>query len=218
VKSSSRPESHWLRPALWSVLLAALLGVAAAAVYQQVRRGERQEALSRAAALPSLGEVPDERLTNHDGRTVALRSLLGAPWIADFVFTRCQSSCPLLSARMARLDRALPAALHLVSISVDPANDTPQVLARYARSFAASPRWLFLTGDAARIGDLSRRGFKLAVQTGGASLAAPMGAILHSTRFVLIDARGTIRGFYDALDPAALRRLTADAAALAEER
>lgn len=210
-----RPRRRWVRPLLWGVLLAALLGVAGAAVYQQARRGGRPEVGPDAAALPSLGRVPDERLVNRDGRAVALGELRGAPWIADFIFTRCQSSCPLLGARMARLDRTLPAAVRLVSFSVDPANDTPPVLAAYARSFAASPRWLFLTGDPARLRNLSRQGFKLALQPGGAGPAMPTEAILHSTRFVLVDARGNLRGFYDALDPAALRRLAADAAALA---
>jgi protein SCO1/2 len=202
---------------LWGLLLAALLGVAGAAVYQQARRGEPLDGGREGSALPYLGQVPDERLTNRDGRAVALGELRGAPWIADFIFTRCQSSCPLLGARMARLDRTLPAAVRLVSFSVDPANDTPPVLAAYARSLAASPRWLFLTGDPERIRKLSRQGFKLALQPGGGAPAMPTEAILHSTRFVLVDARGSLRGFYDALDPAALRRLAADAAALAVE-
>lgn len=215
------PARRWLRPLLWGLLLAALVGVVAAAVYQQAGRGARQAALWRAAGLPSYGPAPEARLTNRDGRAVSLRQLAGAPWIADFIFTRCGSSCPLLSARMARLDRALPAGMRLVSVSVDPAHDTPAALAAYARSFAASPRWLFLTaapgapGDTGRIADLCRRGFKLAVTPGGAGPSLPTGTILHSTRFVLVDAHGTIRGYYDALDQAALRRLAGDAAALA---
>jgi protein SCO1/2 len=212
-----RPTRRWVRLALWSVLLAALVGVAGAAVYQQARRSEGLERKGRASALPVLGQVPDARLTNRDGRAVELAELRGAPWIADFIFTRCQSSCPLLGARMARLDRTLPAAVYLVSFSVDPANDSAPVLAAYARSLAASPRWLFLTGDPARLRLLSRQGFKLALEPGGAAPAMPTEAILHSTRFVLVDARGNLRGFYDALDPAALRRLAADAAALAQE-
>lgn len=229
---------RWLRPLLWTLLLAALLGIGASAVYQRLRQAPRAAERERAAALPELGRVPAFTLVNRDGRTVRREDLAGAPWIADFVFTTCDSSCPLLTARLARLDRELPAGLglRLVSFSVDPDHDTPPVLERYARSFGASRRWLFLTGDAAQIRDLSRHGFKLALEPGGGDMgnssagggaasaggasAGSMGsmgseAILHSTRFVLVDGEGVIRGTYQALDPAALRRLAGDARALA---
>ena len=199
----------------WGLLLTALFGVAAAAVYQRVLRAARQASFERQAALPVLGRAPDFTLTNRDGRPVRLADLAGAPWIADFVFTRCVSSCPLLSARLARLDRALPpgAAIRLVSFSVDPVHDTPGVLELYARSFSASRRWLFLTGDEQQVRRLSRQGFRLALEPGGGNGGTE--AILHGTRFVLVDADGAIRGSYQALDPDALQRLTADARALA---
>ncbi len=197
----------WLRPALWGLLLAALVGVGVAAVHQQRARGA-------ALALPRLGRVPDFALTNRDGGAVRLSDLGGAPWIADFIFTRCMSSCPLLSARMARLDRELPRGIRLVSLSVDPVFDTAPVLATYARSFGATPRWLFLTGPPQTMLRLSRAGFKLALEPGGGG-AAPADPILHSTRFVLVDGDGEIRGYYNALDPRSVARLTADAEALA---
>jgi protein SCO1 len=207
----------WTRLLLWGLLLAVVVGVAAAAVCQRRQRAARQESVERAAALPVLGRVPAFTLANRDGRAVRLADLAGAPWIADFVFTRCGSSCPLLSARLARLDRTLPPGpgIRLVSFSVDPAHDTPVVLERYARSLAASRRWLFLTGrqqDEEQIRRLSL-GFKLALEPG-----AETEAILHSTRFVLVDADGAIRGTYQALDPEALRRLEGDARALAGAR
>jgi protein SCO1/2 len=222
---------RWLRPLLWALLLAALLGVGASAVYQRLTQAARAAERERAAALPELGRVPPFTLVNRDGRTVRRENLAGAPWIADFIFTRCVSSCPMLTARLARLDRALAGGpgVRLVSFSVDPEHDTPPVLEAYARSFGASRRWLFLTGDPARIRELSRRGFKLALEPGGGGAgsggsggnrgvgagSAGSEAILHSTRFVLVDGEGAIRGTYQALDPAALRRLAGDARALA---
>jgi len=205
----------WTRPLLWGLLLAVAVGVAAAAVCQRRQREARQASLEQAAALPVLGRVPAFMLVNRDGRTVRLADLAGAPWIADFIFTRCVSSCPLLSARLARLDRALPSGLgiQLVSFSVDPAHDTPAVLERYARALSASRRWLFLAGGEEQVRRLSRQGFKLALEPG-----AETEAILHSTRFVLVDAKGAIRGTYQALDPEALRRLETDARALAGTR
>jgi protein SCO1/2 len=207
----------WIRFLLWGLLLAVVVGVAAAAVCQRRQRAARRESFERAAALPVLGRVPAFTLTNRDGRVVRPADLAGAPWIADFVFTRCVSSCPLLSARLARLDRVLPPELgiRLVSFSVDPAHDTPAVLERYARALSASRRWLFLTGRQKAEEQVRRLslGFKLALEPGAATEA-----ILHSTRFVLVDAAGAIRGTYQALDPEALRRLEADARALAGTR
>lgn len=223
-------RGRWLRPLLWGLLLAALAGVAVAAVHELQLRRARQESRELEAALPDLGRVPAFALTNRDGRVIHATDLAGTPWIADFVFTRCGSSCPLLSARLAGLDRTLPpAGIRLVSFTVDPVHDTPAVLERYARSFAASRRWLFLTGGQEQIRNLSRQAFKLALEPGtggGASSAsgdataggAAAEAIMHSTRFALVDADGEIRGTYQALEPEALRRLAADARALAGAR
>jgi protein SCO1/2 len=86
----------------------------------------------------------------------------------------------------------------LVSISVDPANDTPEALAEYAaRHSAKLDGWQFLTGTRDSIWSLSVEGFKLPVQEVEDTSAGP---ILHSNRFVLADGRQQIRGYYDALD------------------
>ena len=82
------------RGLLWGILVAVLLVVATAALVQQLRRPDPP---------PVLGQVPDFTLTNRDGRTVHLSDLAGAPWIADFIFTRCPASCPIMTARMAKL-------------------------------------------------------------------------------------------------------------------
>lgn len=195
------------RGLLWGLLVAALLAVAAAALFQQLRRPEPP---------PVLSELPGFSLTNRDGRTVTLRDLAGAPWVADFVFTRCPATCPMMTARMARLNRGLPADLpvRLVSFTVDPEHDTPEVLERYAQFFEAPDRWLFLTGDRDEILALSEKGFKL-----GVTMELPPGTdapepIVHSTRFVLVDGEGRIRGYYDAFDEESMERLERDLKAL----
>jgi protein SCO1 len=186
--------------------VAALLVVAGAAVWQMVRGAEPP---------PVLGEVPDFALVNRDGQPVRRADLAGAPWVADFIFTRCGAACPMMSLRMARLERELPADLgvRFVSFSVDPEYDTPKVLQEYAESFGAPGRWLFLTGEKGEIYRLSREGFKLAVDdTTPVNEDEP---ILHSTRFVLVDGDGRIRGYYEAFDEEAVKKLTADVEALA---
>jgi cytochrome oxidase Cu insertion factor (SCO1/SenC/PrrC family) len=114
--------------------------------------------------LPRLWEVPDFALIERSGQSVTRADLLGKVWIASVIFTRCVEECPLVSNHMARLQDAFAAEpdVRLVSVTVDPAYDTPEVLTRYAQSFAAQPqRWLFLTGDKATIYRLVREGFRL---------------------------------------------------------
>jgi protein SCO1/2 len=192
---------------LWGFLVLALLVVAAATAFQRLRKPEPP---------PVLGHVPEFALTNRDGRVVRRADLDGKPWVADFVFTRCPASCPMMSARMARLNRDLPSdlAFRLVSISVDPDHDTPEVLQRYAESFQATGRWLFLTGGREEVRRLCVEGFKLGLDMAPAPGAGPE-PILHSTRFVLVDGRGDIRGYYEAFDEASTAKLKRDLLALA---
>jgi protein SCO1 len=193
------------RTVLWGLLVAALVAVSGSGLWQ---------ILSRSEPPPVLGQVPDFALANRDGRTVRLADLAGAPWIADFIFTRCATSCPMMSMRLARLNRELPADLpvRLVSFSVDPGYDTPAVLERYAESFKAPARWLFLTGPRETMYRLSKEGFKLAVDAGGGTADEP---ILHSTRFVLVDGQGRIRGYYEAFDEPTMKKLRRDLEGLA---
>ena len=189
------------RGLLWGLLLTAIGIIALATLENRLRRAEP-------AVLPIFGAVPDFTLTNRDGRPVARSDLAGAPWVADLVFTRCVLVCPAMSLRMRRLDRELPAAVRLVSFSVDPDYDTPERLAAYAAAHRATDRWLFLTGDRDAIHRLARDGFKLAVDVVPAGEApSPGEAIIHSDRFVLVDAEGRIRGYFDPFDPGELEKL-----------
>jgi len=129
--------------------------------------------------LQRLGEVPDFALLDRSGQQVSKADLLGKVWIASLIFTRCVDECPLVSSQMARLQDAFAAErdVRLVSITVDPAYDTPEVLTRYAQRFAAQPeRWFFLTGDKATIYRLVREGFHLGLldpREGAQSSAVP---------------------------------------------
>ena len=151
-----------------------------------------------ATELPKLGKVPEFSLTERSGKTVGLKDLLGHVWVADFIFTSCSGPCPLLSRHMARLQKNDQLnGLRLVSISVDPTRDTPEVLRTYAERYGASPdRWWFLTGPLAQIQSLVGDGFHLPMQAAGDGTAE----VLHSTRIALIDPEGQIRGYYDVLD------------------
>ncbi len=145
----------------------------------------------RQADLPDLGTVPPFELIDSQGRPFSSAALDGKVWVADFFFTNCPGPCPRMSNQLARIQGATLglADLRLVSISVDPARDTPEVLAAYARRFRADPaRWIFLTGRQDTISNLMSESMHL-------GFAEDLQQ--HSTKFVLIDGRRHIRGYYD---------------------
>lgn len=174
-----------------------------------------------AEGLPVLGQVPEFALQSSRETQVRSSSLLGAPWVVDFIFTSCPGTCPTMSAQMARLQRGLAERgledVRSVSISVDPATDSPEVLRAYAERFAAdTERWLFLTGERDELHSLIKNGFKLAVAERSAEENTDgEGIITHSDRFVLVDATGNLRGYYHGTDPADVDRLLADIETLA---
>ena len=199
------------RHLLWGVLVAVMLAVVVTALM-----APRWSKETQSESPMSFGRVPDFALVNRDGRRLGLADLEGAPWVADFIFTRCGISCPRMTAIMVRLGEALEedTRVHRVSVSVDPEHDTPEVLQAYAESFGITDdRWLFLTGDREEVYPLMIEGFKLGVdatpQPGSASEEEP---ILHSTRLVLVDGQGEIRGYYDGFHSQDFERLLRDLA------
>ena len=174
--------------------------------------------INRLAArnVPEYGQVPAFHLTNQDGRPFGSPNLANKIWIADFIFTSCPGPCPMISSRMSELQKPLEKSdVHLVSVSVDPDKDTPQVLRTYAEKLHAQPgRWDFLTGSKSAIYDLSQKGFKLAVADGNNETGMPV----HSTRMILVDRKGRIRGYYDATAVDAVTKLVADTKHLLREQ
>jgi protein SCO1/2 len=171
-------------------------------------------ACRRADPLPVLGTLPPFSLTERSGRAVTADDLRGQVWVAAFVFTRCPDVCPALTARMAGLRAPLatvPGNVRLVSLSVDPLHDTPPVLRDYADRHGAGPDWWFLTGPRDAVVALLRDGFRVAFADDG----PPSAPITHSDRFVLVDRRLQVRGYYHGNDSTELDRLVADARRLA---
>jgi protein SCO1/2 len=166
--------------------------------------------------IANYGSVPAFSLTNQDSQPFGSAQLSGKIWIADFVFTSCPGPCPIISSRMSELQKPLEKSdVHLVTFSVDPETDTPEVLRDYAARLHARPgRWDFLTGDKANIYRLSKDGFKLAVAEG----AGDEGQLVHSTRAALVDRHGTIRGYYDVTAPDGVTTLLADTSQLLREQ
>jgi protein SCO1 len=167
--------------------------------------------------LPKLGRVPDFSFVSERGRPVVARDLEGKTWIADFIFTRCGGTCPAMSERMAALAETLKdeRGVAFVSFDVDPEHDNIADLAAYSRQHRADPeRWTFLRGERPAVRALAGAGFKLAVVDGHADDPEP---ILHSSRFVLVDGRREIRGYYDGLEAGGIEKLAGDARRLAKD-
>lgn len=196
------------------LVLGVLLVVAAAGSLWFAVRAQQP-----AEDLPVLAVVPDFTLTEASGRTVTRQDLAGGPYVVDLVFTKCGGICPTMTAAMSRLveSTATLPNVRFVSISVDPKNDTPEVLTAYAERFHADrSRWLFLTGDEQAIRQLAVSGLKLPLADGDPAQGED--AILHSQRFVLVDASSQVRGTYDVRDQEAMFRLRGDLERIASDR
>ncbi|MCW8132334.1 MAG: SCO family protein [Planctomycetota bacterium] len=166
-------------------------------------------------ALPVLGEVPDFTFVERSGVPISRDDLKGRLWVADFIFTRCGGPCPMMSYQMNDLQKTIKRKVQdvrLVSFTLDPEYDTPEVLRDYADKFSAHPeKWLFLTGDRVKIQTLASQGLKLSAVEGQDR------AIVHSTHFVLVDQNGRVRGYYNGTDVDALNKLREDLDKLIKE-
>lgn len=142
------------------------------------------------------------------GRAFDSKSLAGQVWVADFIYTNCPGPCPLMTSRMHRLEQRLrnDNDVRLVSISVDPERDTPAVLNDFAHRFGGpTSQWVFLTGTPDTIHLLAFQTFHV---------GDVIGKMDHSTKFVLVDKRSAIRGYYSTFDPESMTALMKDIAAL----
>lgn len=165
-----------------------------------------------AAQLEIFGDVPHFELTAQSGQAFDSSVLAGKIWVADFIYTTCPGPCPRMTSQMHQVQQAVSKLgdVRLVSFTVDPAEDTPKVLAAYAQVHGASPAtWYFLTGPVPTLETLDRDAFKLGNIDG---------TLEHSTRFVLVDRQGRIRGYYDTSDASSIPKVIADVKALDAQR
>lgn len=208
--TKSKPQS--LKPffiglALLSVLTAILMGLFIV---------KKQQAASATAPNPLI-QLPRFNLTDKNGKSFSSEQLIGKVWIANFVFTRCQGPCPMITLQMAKTENKLKQTadwdqIRLVSFTVDPDYDTPKVLSEHSqRASVATPNWIWLTGERAPMWNLINNGFKVMVGTNDIVGDDPgHGLITHSTKFILVDRKLRTRGYYNALDADDITRLYKD--------
>ncbi len=152
--------------------------------------GGRGSRLGIEDALPADMPAPDFTLTNQDGESVSLDGLRGRAVLLDFVYTRCQGPCPILTALHAEvqdgLEEADRAGIQFVSVSIDPAYDDPEKLKAYAESVGADlSSWSFLTGEVDQV--------RSVLEAYGVGLGATTGdQIEHMVMTFLIDGEGVV--------------------------
>jgi cytochrome oxidase Cu insertion factor (SCO1/SenC/PrrC family) len=192
----------------WLLLVVVIAGLIGAAFWRKMHpkeldlSGQHRIVPGSNAPKPEdlavLGEVKSFSLVDQHGKPVQAKDLLGEVWVANFVFTRCAGTCPLMTRAMSDLDKQLAdlPSVKLVTFSMDPEFDTPDVLSKYAFKSDASPRWLFLSGDKTEMYRVTQKEFQLVVRDDAGTKDEP---IIHSTKFILLDAQGKIRGRFDGL-------------------
>lgn len=160
--------------------------------------------------------IPEFSLIDESGNSFKRENLNGKVYVADYFFTTCQSICPVMSDQLERVAGKFSNEKDflIVSHTVDPETDTPEVLKQYAAKHqAVAGRWIFLTGEKEDLYNLARQGYLLDAREsfGGDE------DFIHTQNFALVDKRGRIRGFYDGTSEEQVNQLMKDIPYLLEE-
>ena len=161
--------------------------------------------------LPISGSVPDFEFTDSNGETITREDMEGKVWVADFIFTTCTMACPIMTGNMNIIHKSFKEDnnVRIISISVYPEYDTPDVLKEYASRYNANTdRWHFLTGPEESVKNIIKTGFKIGDYED---------IIFHSEKFALVDVRGNIRGYYSGMETEDMSKLKKDIKRLLRE-
>jgi protein SCO1 len=184
--------------------------------------GSSEESAAGDSAIPEPVEIkitwPESgvrnfTLTDSRNEPLSKNDLLGKPWIASFIFTRCAGPCPRVAAAFKELQKRYPEPnVNLVTFTVDPDHDTPEVLAKFAHFWEADlDRWFFLTGDKDTVYNMIQKDFLMPVAP--SPDPTPGWEIIHTTNICLVDKTGKVVGKYNSLkeDEVVLLRRDLDA-------
>lgn len=168
------------------------------------------------STLKEFGVVPKFELLDQTGANFGNTDLEGFVWVCNFIFTRCPGPCPMMTSRMLELQQALvrtgDSRVKLVTVTVDPAYDTPEILTEYAKKVHANAdRWTFLTGAPTAVEEFVVKGMLQPLAE------EPDGLPAHSTRFVVVDPNGKIRSFREGENPEVVANLLDDIGSLMRE-
>jgi protein SCO1/2 len=142
--------------------------------------------------LIEIGSAPAFNLTDQNGTKISDKNYIGKVYVLEFFFSTCPSICPIMNKNMVTIEKEFSNEkdFGIASISINPENDTPEVLKEHAKKLGVtSSNWHFLTGDKDYIFNLANKGFNLYVGENNKTL----GNFEHSGLFALIDKNGNIR-------------------------
>lgn len=178
-----------------TTLLVALLGVGTAACDpKKGGEGSGAPVSDVRAERPNVSlPLPAFTVVDQAGAAFTSESMRGHVTVVDFVFTSCPSICPALTKKMATLLGRTDDDVRLLSISVDPENDTPERMTAFLEKHGKpSPRWSFVSGDPTVVEKTVVQGFKIRVSREKA------GTLSHGEHFVVVDKELRIRGYFEA--------------------
>ena len=182
----------------WALILTNLVALPILLYFNQKFSQQKQ---AQENVLPVLGRIGDFVMTDFMGGNFTRKNLEGRVWIVNFMFTRCPSQCPAMNLKMSMLRGILDSSVGLLSLSVDPEHDTPEVLRGYADRYSAVPgSWNFLTGSRAELNKVLSY----------CHLGASDDPNLHGMKLVLIDEGASVRAYYDYDDPLLSKKIIAD--------
>ncbi len=139
-------------------------------------------------------KAPDFTLTDQYHKTISNKEMLGKVYLVEFFFSQCPTICPVMNSNMRYIEQEIDNPdFGIISISIDPENDTPEVLQNHAKSIGVrSPNWHFLTGDRSYIGSIAE---KFNIYVGKEKDKAE--SLNHSGMIALVDKQGNVRCRYD---------------------
>ena len=182
---------------VWGFLFLIILAIVGAFVWSKLEGGGKP--------LMVYNEIGSFSLTNQHNEVISDKNLNGQIWIADVIFTRCPLQCIRMTKRMRELQESFSGekSIKLISLTADSKFDSPEVLKKYAAEHGVDQnRWWFLTGSAFDINQLAVTGLKLAIyENKPEERTVPADLFVHSTKLVVVDRQGRIRGWFDGENP-----------------
>ncbi|MBD3166214.1 hypothetical protein GF324_06430 [bacterium] len=182
------------RAIIWASFAAMVMAVIAVFALQMVKRAQIADQQKPTMRLPAMGEVPAYKFTDQFGESFGTADYKGRVSIHSFQFSHCEGVCPVMSGHLVNVWQQYrdDDGWQIVTVSVDPKRDTPDVLRDYIDQFPIpQERWHYLRGPINEVVELSEKGFYLPAEN------LPMG---HSAKFVLVDRTGKIRGYFNSQD------------------
>lgn len=193
-------------------------------------KGERLDTVTghskNEGKLVVIGPAPKFELTNQDNKIISNADYEGKVYVLEFFFTKCPTICPKMNLNMLDLQNKYfgNPNFGIASITIDPENDTPEVLKIHAQELGVkSSNWHFLSGDKAYILNLANKGFNLYA----AENSQVNGGFEHSGLFALIDKKGNIRCrkddfgnpilYYDGIEIEGIKAIQQDISILLKE-